>query len=62
MRSRAEAGASVPGQESPVPEEQELHQPSLQKGARRELEQDPGGRGCPRAPWDTNRHLQRALR
>ena len=39
-----------PGQESPVPEEQELHRPSRGKGARREVEQDPGGRGCPRAP------------
>ncbi|CAD7669185.1 unnamed protein product [Nyctereutes procyonoides] len=28
------------------------------KGARRELGQDPGGRGCPRAPGDTNRHLR----
>ncbi|CAD7691202.1 unnamed protein product [Nyctereutes procyonoides] len=28
------------------------------KGAHRELGQDPGGRGCPRAPGDTNRHLR----
>ena len=46
-----------PGEESPVPEEQEPHQPFPRKGARRELEQVPGGWGCPRAPWDTNRHL-----
>ena len=28
-----------------------------QNGTFKESEQDPGGRGCPRAPWDTNRHL-----
>ena len=39
-----------PGQESPVPEEQELHQPSRGKEARKEVEQDPGGRGCPGLP------------
>ena len=35
-----------PGQESPVPEEQELHQPSRAERGCREVEQDPGGRGC----------------
>ena len=51
-------GRVSPGQESPVPETQELHRPSLGKGARRELEQDTGGRGCPRAPRDSNRQLR----
>ena len=44
-----------PGQESPVPEGQELHRPSRAERGSREVEQDPGGRGCPQAPGDTDR-------
>ena len=45
-----------PGQESPVPEEQELHRPSRGKGARGELEQDQEGEealGLPGTLTDT---------
>ena len=45
-----------PGQESPVPETQELHRPSRGKGARGELEQDQEGEealGLPGTLTDT---------
>ena len=47
-----------PGQESPVPQKQGLHQSS--RAERRWQEARAGsqeGRGCPQTPRDTNRHL-----
>ena len=59
MRSWAKAGVSVPRTGKPRPGDAEAAPISPGwKGARRELEQDPGGRGCPEGPWDTNRHLR----
>ena len=53
--ARLRPGWVSPGQESPDPEKQELHQSSQAERPCRELEQDPRRAGIPQAPWDTNR-------
>ena len=57
-RSWAKAGRVFLGQESTFPEKQELHQSSRWERCSQGVGAgSQEGRGCPQAPWDTNRHL-----